>query len=112
MVEFYHAVDHLFVRSPYKGVLQRAHIMTNREQHRAERYLIIATSNWVQTGLKRQDSRSEKYSFSYTVLQIKLTMNFLAFSRHSQVRFCPLVILYEISSGLNTIVNNIHGMNV
>ena len=42
----------------------------------------------------------------------KLTMNFLAFSQLSQARFCPLVILYEISSVLNTVVNNIHIMNV
>lgn len=73
---------------------------------------MVATISRVQTGLKRRDSRSENYGISYKFLQYKLTMNFIAFSRHSQAKFCSLVVLYEVSAGLNTVVNNIHIMNV
>ena len=56
--------------------------------------------------------KGPKLWFSYMALQLKLTMNFLAFGQLSQARFCPLVVLYEISPCLNTVVNNIHIMNV
>jgi hypothetical protein len=38
MVGFYHAVDDLFFGSPYKGVLQRAHIMGNQNHNIAQNF--------------------------------------------------------------------------
>ena len=94
MVGFYHTIEHLFVRSPYKGVLQRAHIMRNRNHNIAQNFTYL-----------RRELKSENYG-------PMLTMNILAFSQLSQARFCPFVVLYESSARLNTIVNNFHIMNV
>lgn len=64
---FYHAIEYLFVRSPYKGVLQRAHIMRNRNHNIAR---MVANFNWVQTGLKASGVKVRKLWFFIAGLAI------------------------------------------